>query len=523
MAIQFARIEIVGRSSGGNACCKGAYNARAIVKYEKTNVTYNFKNKGDNVHHEILLPEYADKKFLSVSEFMNEVERCEKRKDSQLLKDIVLALPDDKELTLEDRIKITHLLIEKRGWVKEGLGVQVDIHEPHQGEKNWHAHLLVTTRRFTPDGLTFGAKATDLNPEFKKSGNKAYVVPEADQIHEELKDIINNYFKEKGLENRVDTISLNPHEHVGAVRMRSVLNEAAKRNEERRESEIEHLNNGMRVLEKVTKHMSVFTKGDLTRAVKCVPDSEVRVRLVEDAISDKSIIPLYIEEGNKTQYFTTKEIRDEENKIVRLSQYVANENNVFARASGKSVNYSNLLAGISSNAGLSEEQSTALFDLILSDSGIRILRGRAGAGKSFVLKQIPLIAEYAGVNVIGVAPTHKAKLELASDGFKSTDTIKGMLFKLANGRFSLPKHSLIVVDEAGMVGNDDYRELLRVAATRKCNVIPAGDEKQLTSVQRGGMFEVFADRYGSSSILDIKRQDSDWGKSVAINMSAGNV
>ncbi len=30
---------------------------------------------------------------------MNEVERCEKRKDSQLLKDIILALPDDKELT----------------------------------------------------------------------------------------------------------------------------------------------------------------------------------------------------------------------------------------------------------------------------------------------------------------------------------------------------------------------------------------------------------------------------------------
>ena len=159
----------------------------------------------------------------------------------------------------------------------------------------------------------------------------------------------------------------------------------------------------------------------------------------------------------------------------------------------------------------------------MSDSGIRILRGRAGAGKSFALKQIPLIAEYAGVNVIGVAPTHKAKLVLASDGFKNTDTIKGMLFKLANGRFSLPKHSIIVVDEASMVGNDDYRELLRVAATRKCNVILAGDEKQLASVQRGGMFEVFADRYGSSSIVDIKRQDSDWGKSVAINMSAGNV
>jgi len=57
------------------------------------------KNKGDNVYHKILLPEHVDKKFNSISELMNEVERCEKRKDSQLLKDIILALPDDKELT----------------------------------------------------------------------------------------------------------------------------------------------------------------------------------------------------------------------------------------------------------------------------------------------------------------------------------------------------------------------------------------------------------------------------------------
>src|SRR4051812_35407253 len=141
MAIQFARIEIVGRSSGGNACCKGAYNARSIVKDQHTNVTYNFKNRGDNVYHQILLPDYVDQKFKDTEVLMNEVERAEKRKDSQLLKDIVLALPDDKELDLKDRIEITRRLVAKREWVKNGLGVQIDIHEPHMQEKNWHAHL----------------------------------------------------------------------------------------------------------------------------------------------------------------------------------------------------------------------------------------------------------------------------------------------------------------------------------------------------------------------------------------------
>jgi len=44
---------------------------------------------------------------------MNLIERSKKRKDSQLLKDIVLALPDDKELNLQDRIEIAYRLIEK--------------------------------------------------------------------------------------------------------------------------------------------------------------------------------------------------------------------------------------------------------------------------------------------------------------------------------------------------------------------------------------------------------------------------
>jgi hypothetical protein len=305
MAIQFARIEIVSRSTGGSACCKGAYNARTKVKDEKTNVTYNFSHKGDNVYHTILLPEYANKKFSSVSEFMNLVEAFEKRKDSQLLKDIVLALPDDKELSLQDRINITHLLIEKRGWVKEGLGVQVDIHRPHDGEKNWHAHLLVTTRRFIENGLAFGAKATDLNPEFKKAGNKAFVIPEAQQIHEDLRDIINDYFKMLGLDKRVDSIGINPEEHIGPVRMRSVMNAAVIRNEERKIAEVEHLSNGAAVLDKVTRNMSVFSSSDLKQAVKCIPDKEVQERLIEEALAGESVINLFDSEGRKTNLYTT--------------------------------------------------------------------------------------------------------------------------------------------------------------------------------------------------------------------------
>ncbi len=520
MAIQFARIEIVGRSSGGSACCKGAYNARTKVKDEQTDIIYNFQNKGDNVYHEIMLPEGVDQKYQFVAALMNEIEKCEKRKDSQLLKDIVLALPDDKELTLQDRIEIVHRLVAKREWIKEGLGVQIDIHQPHDGEKNWHAHLLVTTRRFTKDGLTFGEKATDLNPEFKKFGNKAYVVPESEQIHEELKNITNDYFKELGLKNRVDAIALNPQEHVGPVRMRSVLNQAVERNEERRIANIEHLNSGARLLEKVTHHMSVFNVGDLKRAVKFIPNLEARERLLEDALANRSLLELFDELGKSTGYYTTVGIREEEEKLLRLSGYVASGKNVIALGGLKAIKTVNRLVPNS----FSPEQKLALSHLLMDERGVRILRGRAGTGKSHVIGQVASIAKACGVNVIGIAPTHKAREELAKKpGFEQNDTVKGMLFKLHNGRFELPKYSLLVVDEAGMIGNEDYHELMRVAATRKCNIILAGDERQLTSVQRGGMFEVFASSYGSTTLLDIQRQKSDWGKAVAMAFSKGEV
>ena len=61
---------------------------------------------------------------------------------------------------------------------------------------------------------------------------------------------------------------------------------------------------------------------------------------------------------------------------------------------------------------------------------MRTIPGRAGSGKSRVLSHLFHIAENMGVNVIGLAPTHKAREVLRGGGYTQTDTIKGMLFKL---------------------------------------------------------------------------------------------
>jgi Ti-type conjugative transfer relaxase TraA len=527
MAIQFARAEYVSRSSGKNACCKGAYNSRTKIKDEKTNIVYNFTSRKDNVYHEVLLPEYVHQKFKNISELMNMIERTERKCNSQLLKEYVLALPDEENISLELKKEMVYEFIRENKWIENGLGVQVDIHKPHDGEKNWHAHLLVTIRRFLDTGLCFESKkARDLEPQVRGGRTNTYVKSNEEfNLGKLWSQIQNRIFEQYGLENRVDSIGINPQEHIGPVRMRSVMNGAVVRNEERRIVEIEHLNNGMAVLDKVTRHMSVFSSSNLKQAVKCIPDKETRERLVEEALAGKSIINLFTSDGRKTNLYTTTGIRAEEEKIMRLAGYVLLEKNVISLGGSKAVNRVNQLIADekTSNSRFSDEQEKALSQLLLGDSGVRVLRGRAGSGKSYILGKVCRISESAGVNVIGVAPTHKAKLELAKVGYEQNDTVKGMLFKLANGRFSLPKHSLIVVDEAGMVGNDDYQELLRVAATRKCNLILAGDERQLSSVSRGGMFEVLSEKQGSSTVFDIKRQSSNWGREVASCFAGGRV
>ncbi|WP_040255710.1 MobA/MobL family protein [Rickettsia hoogstraalii] len=271
MAIQFARIEIVSRSEGKNACLKAAYNARLIIKDERTNITYNFSTKGDNVYHAVLLPSHVDQKFKNPSILMNEVERSEKRKNSQLLKDVVIALPDDKELDLNDRIAITHEIIEEMGWVKNGLGVQVDIHQPQTYEKNWHAHVLVTTRRFAKDGKTLGAKAVDLNPKFARVKGKAFIISEDQIIHERAKEVINKYFAKLGLEIRVDPISFSPEQHVGPTRMRSIINEIAEQNKICKLAHLEIVKNSDGVLNRIIRHQAIFTKLDIGKEIEFNP------------------------------------------------------------------------------------------------------------------------------------------------------------------------------------------------------------------------------------------------------------
>src|SRR3990167_6973594 len=79
-------------------------------------------------------------------------------------------------------------------------------------------------------------------------------------------------------------------------------------------------------------------------------------------------------------------------------------------------------------------------------------KGRAGVGKSTVLTPIRMAHEESGFRVLGLAPTHKVALDLKVDGFKEAKTCHAFLFAFKNNRETLNSNTLVVVDEAGMMG-----------------------------------------------------------------------
>ncbi|WP_371220037.1 AAA family ATPase [Orientia tsutsugamushi] len=512
MAIQFTRIEFLTRSKGGDSCRKAAYNARTIVENEKTGIKYNFSRKKDNVYHTVLIPDYVNQKFKNIQTLMNEVERTAKDPNSQLLKDIVIALPDEKELNLEHRIELTHRIVDAMEWVQNGLGVQIDIHKPQIGDKNWHAHILLTMRRFRKDGTGLGDRAVDLNPKIITVNGKKVVIKDSKMIHEIAKEETNAYFAELGLPYRVDETSEVPGKHIGPRRIRNLINEVVNENELRKEAHLKIINDADVITDSITHYKSIFTKQDVEKAVKDIPDLTAREQLVQKVLSSNRILELYHDDGESSKYFTTIEVRNEETRIIRIANKINNQvyyNDIY-----------NLKSDIEGLANVSEEQKQALRHILLSTSGVRVLRGRAGTGKSYVLIKAHELATNRGQKVIGLAPTHKAVSELKSKGYTDVYTVKGFLY---NRKKIFMQNRLIVVDEAGMVGTKAYAELFRVVRNNNCQLILAGDEKQLASIERGGMFEMLSNIFGSHVLVNIQRQSENWSREAAMKFAESNI
>jgi ATP-dependent exoDNAse (exonuclease V) alpha subunit len=148
-----------GRSGGSSAVSAAAYRAGERIRDERSGRTYDHTDRRDVLHKEIILPRALGDEDMGWaklrSELWNTAEIAESRRNARVAREYLVALPA--ELDSEQRLDLvrgfSQELVERYRFALD-LAVHAPRDFPGSDPRNFHAHLLATTREITAQGLS---------------------------------------------------------------------------------------------------------------------------------------------------------------------------------------------------------------------------------------------------------------------------------------------------------------------------------------------------------------------------------
>jgi len=173
---------------------------------------------------------------------------------------------------------------------------------------------------------------------------------------------------------------------------------------------------------------------------------------------------------------------------------------------------------------LSTEQATMVRRLLKGGEGVQVVVGPAGTGKTFALDAARAGWEAEGYRVIGAALARRAARELQDGAGIPSTSLAALLGELREGgeRGLLAEgRTVLVVDEAGMVGTRMYGELLEHAARAQAKVVLVGDHRQLPEIDAGGVFRGLHARGGAIELQENRRQGEGWERDALAALREG--
>lgn len=228
-------VKTFSRSRGQSATAAIAYRAAAVIKCERTGMTYDYSKKAGVEHSEIFLPPNAPDFYRDRQNLWNGVEAAEKRKNSTCAREFEIAFPH--QLNAQQRVEMLRELcaaiVDRHSCVADA-----SIHAPHvkngSDVRNYHAHILLSTRRLGSQGFT--SKTRELDD--KKTGSEQVI-----WWREFFANIANKHLKKAGYSTRIDHrsnkdryLAAEPTVHEGAAvtaqRRRGILIGNALKNEQ---------------------------------------------------------------------------------------------------------------------------------------------------------------------------------------------------------------------------------------------------------------------------------------------------
>lgn len=153
MAIYHLRATMISRSAGRSATAAAAYRSASHIEDHRTGLSFDYRARSGVDHVEILAPAHAPEWAQDRAALWNAVEAAETRKNSQVAREIRVALPA--ELDHGQRVELVRDFCQRQ-FVDRGMVADIALHAPGRegDDRNHHAHILLTTREIAAEGFT---------------------------------------------------------------------------------------------------------------------------------------------------------------------------------------------------------------------------------------------------------------------------------------------------------------------------------------------------------------------------------
>lgn len=191
------------------------------------------------------------------------------------------------------------------------------------------------------------------------------------------------------------------------------------------------------------------------------------------------------------------------------------------------------------------EQRDALRYLTLGQGSLQCVTGMAGTGKTYLLDAAREAWERQGFTVVGCALASRAALQLEKDANIKSSTIARFLgekhpdvapsknneagaqqtVKRPKSKSKGPKltdKTIVVVDEAGMVGTRQLDRIRAKAEAAGAKVVCVGDGRQLSAIDEGGGFDALSRKVGGPELKEITRQHEPWMQEAVHQFADGD-
>jgi Ti-type conjugative transfer relaxase TraA len=425
--------------------------------------------------------------------------------------------------------------------------VDFAIHSPseHGDIRNYHAHVLMTTRQVGKAGLGEKTVLEHNNARLLANG-MATTDMQLRDIRQSWEGIANRELQREGLDVRIDHrshiergLELSPTEHMGvhasqmqqqgmAVERGRLDDEAARQNAALIRQKPEQ------VLTLISHEKSVFDRHDIAKTLHRYinDDAQTFQNAFAAVMASPALVELQPEridaetgEVSNARY-STRDMIDLELAMARSAErlHQAHSHGVDPRHVDRAMERQDRSLRRSSggpsaasdqSAGLSDEQRHAIAH-ITGPERIAAVVGFAGAGKSTMLTAAREAWEAQGYQVHGAALSGKAAEGLEESAGIQSRTLASWSYSWDRGRDLIGRSDVFVIDEAGMVGSRQLARFIGEAEERGAKIVLVGDHEQLQAIGAGAPFRAIAEQIGHVELSNIRRQRHDWQRQASV-------